>query len=128
MATLPAASLVLAALSAGNAAAHVYPGTTAHGDKERQRQAALATGGAAAEVAGHLVGDGPWVSLSNPELKLLAFNQNYDFNLPPPPEAEGQPVDVGVSVNLRNILQVSSGTGEFINDPICQTFKNSSGG
>ncbi len=44
--------------------------------------------------------------MSNPELKLLAFDEDYDFNLPPPPEEEGKPVNVDVSLNLRNILQV----------------------
>ena len=26
--------------------------------------------------------------MSNPELKLLAFDEDYDFNLPPPPEED----------------------------------------
>ena len=50
---------------------------------------------------------GEFVSSANPDLKVLAFDENYDFNLPPPPEDEGQPVDVAVSLNLRNILEVS---------------------
>ncbi len=50
-------------------------------------------------------GGGEMVSLSNPQLKILAFDEDYDFNLPPKPEGGG-PVDVDVSLNLRNILQV----------------------
>ncbi len=45
------------------------------------------------------------VSMANPELKLLAFDEDYDFNLPPPRKG-GKPVEVSVSLNLRNILQV----------------------
>lgn len=50
---------------------------------------------------------GEFVSSANPDLKVLAFDENYDFNLPPPTEKEGDRVDVGVSLNLRNILEVS---------------------
>ena len=46
-----------------------------------------------------------YVSSANPELRLLDFDEDYDFNLPPPSMKKG-PVPVNVSINLRNILQV----------------------
>lgn len=48
-----------------------------------------------------------FVSSANPDLKLLAFDPDYDFNLPAPPEVPGDPVVVNVSLNLRNILEVT---------------------
>ncbi len=51
-----------------------------------------------------------FVSSANRELKVLAFDEDYDFNLPPPPELEGGPVQVNVSLNLRNVLQVCAQT------------------
>jgi hypothetical protein len=45
-----------------------------------------------------------FVSSANPDLKALAFDEDYDFNIPP--YVNNGPVEVNVSLNLRNILQV----------------------
>ena len=50
-------------------------------------------------------GEGEYVSSNNPELRLLDFDPDYDFNLLPPRQ-NGKAVMVNVSLNLRNILQV----------------------
>ncbi len=47
------------------------------------------------------------VSLAIQDFKLLEFDEDYDYNLPPPPEEEGGPVDVEISLNLRNIFEAS---------------------
>ncbi|TRY61959.1 hypothetical protein TCAL_10287 [Tigriopus californicus] len=47
-----------------------------------------------------------FVSSANPDLRLLNFDEDYDFNLLPP-RKPGQPVIVNVSLNLRNVLQVN---------------------
>ncbi len=57
-----------------------------------------------------------WVSNSDPDLRLLAFEEGYDLNLPPKAveeeeeEEDGRrqrPLKVEVSLNLRNIFEVS---------------------
>jgi hypothetical protein len=47
-----------------------------------------------------------FVSAVTPDLRMLDFEEDYDFNLPPKGESEEEPLEVEVSVNLRNILEV----------------------
>ena len=41
-----------------------------------------------------------------PNVKLVHFDDDYDFHVHPKPENEGEALNIYFSVNLRNILQV----------------------
>lgn len=47
-----------------------------------------------------------FVSSANPALKMIAFDEDHNFNMLPEPEIPGEPVNVNISLNLRNVLQV----------------------
>ena len=46
------------------------------------------------------------VTLALPDIKMIKFDPDYDLHVRPNPQADGQPIDVYFSVNLRNVLQV----------------------
>ena len=54
------------------------------------------------------------VKLALPDIKMIKFDPDYDLHIRPNPQAEGQPIDVYFSVNLRNVLQVKRMIGETI--------------
>ena len=56
--------------------------------------------------SGGKFGSSNFVSSSNPMLKMLAFDEDHDFNLVPESDVPGEPLKVNISVNLRNLLQV----------------------
>jgi len=47
------------------------------------------------------------VTLALPDIKMIKFDPDYDLHIRPNPQADGQPIDVYFSVNLRNVLQVN---------------------
>ena len=45
---------------------------------------------------------------NNFQSSLIELEDDYDFNVPPTPTQDGDPVQVFFSVNLRNIIQVKA--------------------
>ena len=54
------------------------------------------------------------VKLALPDIKMIIFDPDYDLHIRPNPQADGQPIDVYFSVNLRNVLQVKIMIGATI--------------
>ena len=54
------------------------------------------------------------VKLALPDIKMIKFDPDYDLHIRPNPQADGQPIEVYFSVNLRNVLQVKQMIGATI--------------